>query len=278
MDCVVSSTSKVPAITASPPILKFLARPRPPSITAAPLLISVESVVFWTSNVPAISAFPPILIFFTIPTPPSTFSAPLVVLDDSVVPKIWVLSPTNNFFSIPTPPSTCKAPLLVLEESVVSLNVTTPSTSRVLLKVTSPSVLRLLSKSTSDVTWRSPLTSNCVCGFCWFIPTLDCLYIAAPAPVPWWPHKSWVNIVANPVLTVGSWEVGIKVSVPCPKLFCCTKLRIVNDCAAPTVGTYVPSSWRKIPSVIDGSKFTQRIPFASRFIKKPFWPGDPAES
>ena len=67
--------------------------------------------------------------FFSIPTPPSTTNAPLSLLVLSVVPFIFVSSPTNNFLTIPTPPSTCKAPLVVSDESVASLIVVTPSTS-----------------------------------------------------------------------------------------------------------------------------------------------------
>ena len=87
-----------------------------------------------------------------------------------------------------------------------------------------------------------------------------------------------MNIVANPVCVVGFDAVGISVSVPWPSLFFWTKFKTVNDWAAPTVGTNVPSSWRKIPSVKDGSKDTQRIPFPSRLRKFAFEPDDPAES
>jgi len=142
--------------------------------------------------------------------------------------------------------------------------------------VVSPSTSNVESNFTSELTWKLPLTSNWYNGFCWFIPTLDCLYIAAPAPVPWWPHKSWVKIVATPVTVVGSCAVGIKVSVPWPLLFLWTKLRTVNDWAAPTAGTKVPSSCKNTPSVSTGVNETQRIPSLSRLRKFAFAPTDPA--
>ena len=77
VDWSVLSTSNLPAITPEPPILIFLARPKPPSITAAPEVMLVDSVVSFTSNLPLISAAPPTFIFYSIPTPPSTINAPL---------------------------------------------------------------------------------------------------------------------------------------------------------------------------------------------------------
>ena len=87
-----------------------------------------------------------------------------------------------------------------------------------------------------------------------------------------------MNIVATPVTVVGSCAVGINVSVPSPSLFFWTKLRTVNDWAAPTVGTNVPSSCKNTPSVSTGVNETHRIPSLSRLRKFAFAPTDPAES
>ena len=72
--------------------------------------------------------------------------------------------------------------------------------------------------------------------------------------------------------------MGVIVVVPIPRLLISLKFKTVKDCAAPTTGIYVPSSWMKIPSLKFGVKVTQRIPFASRFKNAPFTPGEFAES
>ena len=74
-------------------------------MTAAPVVVLVDSSALSTSNLPAMTPEPPMLRFFSIPTPPSTISAPVSLLVLSVVPSIFVSSPTNNFLTIPTPPS-----------------------------------------------------------------------------------------------------------------------------------------------------------------------------
>ena len=97
----------------------------------------------------------------------------------------------------------------------------------------------------------------------------------ALSPDPRNPHKSCVKIVESPVALEGFAAVGIKVSVPIPPLFFCTKFKVVNDCAAPTVGTNTPSSCKKIPTESWGLIPTHRIPFTSLERKKLFSPGAP---
>ena len=72
--------------------------------------------------------------------------------------------------------------------------------------------------------------------------------------------------------------IGIRLSVPTPKLLICVKFNTVNDCAAPTWGIKTPSSWIKTPSENAGSNVTQRTPNSSRFKNAPFTPKEPAES
>ena len=91
------------------------------------------------------------------------------------------------------------------------------------------------------------------------------------------PQKSFVCISTIWVGFEGL-GIGTKLSVPFPKLLICLKLKTVNDCAIPVNGIYWPSSWTNTPSVNDGSKDTHLIPISSRFKKKPFAPGEPAES
>ena len=72
--------------------------------------------------------------------------------------------------------------------------------------------------------------------------------MGALLPLPSNPHRSWVNTVANPVAVTGFCAVGIKVSLPIPRLFLCTKFIVLNVWAIPVIGTYIPSSWSFIPS------------------------------
>ena len=76
---------------------------------------------------------------------------------------------------------------------------------------------------------------------------------APPPPPPWKPQKLCVKIVEKPVTCEGSCAVASIVSVPSPKLLRWTKLRTVNDWAAPTVGINWPFSCIKIPSEKSGS-------------------------
>ena len=100
----------------------------------------------------------------------------------------------------------------------------------------------------------------------------------ASLPLPSNPHKSCVNIVESPVAVSVLAAVGITVSVPTPRLFFWTKFKVVNDCAAPTVGTNTPSSCKKIPTASWGAILTHRIPSSSLERKKLFWPGVPVLS
>ena len=79
-------------------MFKFLATPKPPSITAAPEEILVDSSVSSTSNLPIIFVLPPTLRFFSIPTPPSTINAPLLKSELSLVELIFVIPSTSMYY------------------------------------------------------------------------------------------------------------------------------------------------------------------------------------
>ena len=109
-------TSKVPPIVVllltskSSPIYKSFPMPTPPSITKAPEVLLVESVVSFKLTTPVTSKVPPIVVLL-------------------VTSK---LSPTYKSLAIPTPPSTTKAPEVLLVAFVVSFKLTSPVTSKVL--------------------------------------------------------------------------------------------------------------------------------------------------
>ena len=108
-------------MTPDPPTFKFLPKPRPPSITAAPVMVLSDSVVSSTSNRPAMTPYPPILIFSSIPTPPSTTRAPVSLSVLEVAPSIVTSAPTFKFKPTPTPPAITTAPVVILSESVASV-------------------------------------------------------------------------------------------------------------------------------------------------------------
>ena len=76
-----------------------------------------------------------------------------------------------------------------------------------------------------------------------------------------------MNIVAKPVPGDESLcAVGIRVSVPVPKLFLWTKFNSVKVWARPASGTYTPSSKSLIPSCVRlGGVACHLIPYASLF-------------
>ena len=136
LDWVPSFTSSLPANVPLPPEFKFPPRPKPPSMTADPVVVFVDWVVSSTSNLPAKTPLPPEFKFFSKPNPPSTIRAPLSLLVLSDVPSILTFSPTFKFLTTPRPPAIWTAPDVVLVDCVTSFKVVTPSTSSVLFKLT----------------------------------------------------------------------------------------------------------------------------------------------
>ena len=142
--------------------------PKPPEITAAPVVVLVELVVDRTVNnsvdnnaapvklppVPVVIMLPPTYKFPPIPAPPVTCNAPVFVEVEVAVPVILItvdannaaptklppepvdaiVPPTFKFPPIPTPPVTTNAPVVVLTDWVdevtdnTEVAVTTPAT------------------------------------------------------------------------------------------------------------------------------------------------------
>ena len=96
-------------------------------------------------------------------------------------------------------------------------------------------------------------------------------------PDPLVPHKSFVCILAIKPGLSGS-GIGIKVSVPRPRLLSCVKFRAVNEAATPAFDKNTPSSWTLIPSLKSGVNCVQRIPPVSLVKKAPLTPDEFVES